>query len=305
MANKKSPLKTFLKNKELLLLTIPALAYFAVFHYLPMAGVYMSFTDYKYSDGLFGSQFVGLKWFRIFMQADLKRVTMNTASYGAVFIVLGVLTGVFTALMLSFLKNTRAIKTYQTIMILPHFMSWIVVSLILYVFLDPMYGAVNHFLLAIGREDVMWYGDARYWPYVLTFMNVWKGVGMGCVMYYAAMMGIDPSLYEAATIDGAGKLAQIRFITLPELIPLMTILTILAMGNLFRGDFGLFYALPKDVGVLYSTTDILDTYIYRGLRTGQMSLNAAAGFYQSVMGFLSVVVANLIVKRISPDNSLF
>jgi len=301
MSAKKSPWRTFIKNKELLLLTLPALAYFVIFHYLPMGGIYIAFTDYNYVDGIFGSPFVGLQWFRIFFRGDLMRVTRNTLGYGAAFIVLNLVTGVFTAIILGAVKRRAAVKVYQTIMIIPHFISWIVVSLILYVFLDPMYGAVNNFF----NIDSMWYANPGYWPFILMFMNTWKSVGLGCVMYYAAMMGIDSTLYEAATIDGAGKIAQIRYITLPELVPLMTILTILSMGNLFRGDFGLFFSLPRDVGMLYPTTDILDTYIYRGLRSGRLSLNAASGLYQSVMGFFSIVAVNFIVRRISPDNSLF
>jgi len=308
MGNRKAertPLKTFVKNKELLLLTLPALLYFTIFHYLPMFGVVIAFKDYKYSDGIWGSEWVGLKWFRTFFAGDLMHVTVNTVLYGAAFIVSGVVTGVFTALLLYELKNIIAVKAYQTIMILPYFMSWIVVSLILYIFLDPLYGAVNNTLLSMGLPDIAWYSEPKYWPYILIFMNIWKGVGMGSVIYYAAMMGIDVSLYEAATIDGAGKIAQFRYITIPELVPVMTILTIMAMGNLFRGDFGLFFSLPLDVGPLYPTTDILDTYIYRGLRTGKLGLNTAAGFYQSVMGLIMVVGANFVVKKINPDNSLF
>jgi putative aldouronate transport system permease protein len=270
-----------------------------------MAGIYMAFTDYKYSEGILGSAFVGLKWFAVFLQGDLSRVMRNTVLYSLTFIVLGVVTGVFTAVLLSGVKKRYAVKTYQTIMILPYFMSWVVVSLILSIFLDPMYGAVNKTLLALGLDDVMWYAVPGYWPFILVFMNIWKGVGIGCVMYYAALMGIDPALYEAATIDGAGKVARFRYITVPELVPLMTILTILGLGSLFRGDFGLFYQLPRDVGMLYQTTDVLDTYIFRGLRQGRLSLNAAVGLFQSVLGFLSVVAVNMIVKRIRPENALF
>ncbi|MCL2704247.1 MAG: ABC transporter permease subunit [Defluviitaleaceae bacterium] len=302
---KKSYWKIFLKNKELLLLTLPALVYFAVFHYLPMGGIYIAFTNYRFVDGIFGSEFVGLRWFRIFFQGDLFRVTRNTVLYSMAFIVLSLVTAVFTAILMSGLKSRKGVKVYQTTMILPNFMSWIVVSLVLYVFLDPAYGFINSIHLSLGYEDINWYANPGYWPFILTFMNIWKSVGMGCVMYYAAMMGIDPSLYEAATIDGAGKMGRLRYITLPALVPLMTILTILAMGNLFRGDFGLFFSLPRDVGMLYSTTDVLDTYIFRGLRAGRFSLNTAAGLLQSVMGFIMVVVTNLIVKKINPENSLF
>ena len=270
---KRSYWGTFLKNKSLLLMTLPALVYFLVFHYLPMGGMWMAFTNYRYSDGIFGSEFIGLHWFRTFLDGDLSRVTINTVSYGIAFIILGVITGVFTAVLFNELKSRTALKAYQTIMILPFFMSWVVVALILYLFLDPMFGVINTALEARDLPYVMWYNEPKYWPFILSFMNIWKGVGMGAIIYFAAIMGIDPSLYEAATIDGAGKIARIRYITLPGLIPIIVILTIMACGNIFRGDFGLFFAVPNDSGALMSTTDILDTYIYRGLKFGQLSLN--------------------------------
>jgi len=302
---KKSAWVTFKKNKELLLLCVPALLAFLVFAYLPMPGIYMAFTDYKYTGGIFGSEFVGFKWFEMFLANDLNRLMRNTVAYSIAGIVLGPVTGVFTALLLYELKNAHAAKAYQTIMILPYFMSWIVVSLILYIFLDPRFGAINQTLLRFGFNDIYWYSEPKYWPFILIFMGIWKGVGMGCIVYYAAMMGIDPSLYEAATIDGAGKIARIRFITLPGLIPLITIMTILSMGSVFRGDFGMFFALPRNVGMLYPTTDILDTFIFRGLQNGRLSFTTAVGVFQSFLGLIMIVITNLIVKKINPDNSLF
>jgi putative aldouronate transport system permease protein len=295
----------FKRNLPLLVLTLPALAYFLVFSYLPLPGIWMAFTNYRFVDGIFGSEFVGLHWFRVFLEGDLFRVTRNTVGYSLAFIVLGLVTAVFTAVLMSGLRSRKGIKTYQTAMILPNFMSWIVVSLILYIFLDPANGFANSFLVAIGRDPINWYANPGYWPVILTFMHIWKGVGMGCVLYYAAILGLDPTLYEAATIDGAGRFAKFQYITLPSLIPLMTILTILAMGGLFRGDFGLFFSLPREVGMLYPTTDVLDTFIFRGLRSGRLSLSTAAGLLQSVMGFIMVVLTNSIVKKISPENSLF
>ena len=302
---KESRYKTFVRNKELLLLTIPAIAYFIVFNYLPMPGIIIAFTDYKYSTGIFGSEWVGLKWFEIFFKSDLKRVTINTVRYGIIFIFSGVISGLFTAILLNFLKSRASLKVYQTVMILPNFMSWVVVALILYIFLDPLYGIVNRTLLSMGKEDVMWYSDPKYWPYILTFMYIWKGVGMGSVTYFAAIMGIDSSLFEAATIDGSGKMGQVRHIILPELVPLIIISIILSMGGIMRGDFGMFYSLTRNVGMLYPATDILDTFIFRGLSGGRMSFTAAAGFYQSFVGFFMVLVVNFIVKKMQPDHTLF
>ena len=303
--SKKSHWRTFMKNKELLVLTLPALIFFFVFHYMPMGGVWMAFTNYRFVDGIFGSEFVGLRWFRVFLQGDLTRVMRNTLGYSFTFIIVGVVAGVFTAIMMNAVRKKMAVKVYQTIMILPHFMSWIVIALILYVFLDPLYGVVNRALINFGFAPVMWYARPQYWPFILTFVNIWQSVGMGSLIYYAALMGIDPTLYESAALDGAGKIAKFKFITLPSLVPLITILTLLSLSGLFRGDFGLFFAVPRDIGALYPATDVLDTYIYRGLRQGLLSLNAAAGLIQSILGFIAVVSVNFIVKKISPENALF
>jgi putative aldouronate transport system permease protein len=297
--------RTLSKNYELLLLCLPALLYFLIFHYLPMGGILIAFKNYRYADGILGSQWVGLRYFKMFLTGDVTRITLNTVTYGAVFILTGILTGVATAILLFELRSRALVKTFQTIMILPYFMSWVVVGLIVYIFLDPMNGALNHALASLGTSEVMWYSEVAYWPFILVFIQAWKSVGINSVMYYAALMGIDPTLYEAATIDGAGKGAQFRFITFPELVPLITILSILAIGGLFRGDFGLFYQVPMDVGALYAKTDILDTYIYRGLRQGSLSMNTAVGVYQSVMGLIMVLGSNWVVRRINSDNALF
>ena len=270
-----------------------------------MIGIYMAFTDFRYADGVFGSKFVGLDNFIFFFAGDVKRITINTVAYGATFIVTGLVSSLLVALLLNELKSRLATKVYQTVMILPHFMSWVVVGLIVYVFLDPANGVVNHLLTALGKDEIMWYSDPKRWPGIIIFIQMWKNVGMSSVIYFAALMGIDPSYYEAATIDGAGKLAQIRYITIPSIMPLICIQSILAIGGLFRGDFGLFYQVPMDVGNLYPATDIIDTYIYRGLRDGNISVNTAVGLYQSLVGLVLVVGSNFIVNKINPDNSLF
>ena len=304
-ANRMFSWKTLMRNRQLLLLCLPALAYFFVFCYLPLGGMLIAFKDYRYVDGIWGSKWVGLKYFRMFFSGDVTRITVNTVSYGLVFIVTAAVLGVLTALLLFELKSRAKVKTFQTIMIVPYFMSWVVVGLIVYIFLDPVNGALNHALVALGLEEVMWYSEVAAWPFIIIFIQSWKTIGINSVMYYAALMGIDPTLYEAATIDGAGRIKQFRYITFPELTPLVTILSILAIGGLFRGDFGLFYQVPMDVGALYRATDILDTYIYRGLRQGSLSMNTAVGVYQSVMGLVLVLITNAIVRRINSDNALF
>ena len=208
--------------------------------------------------------------------------------------------------MLFDVKSRTAIKTYQSCLITPNFISWVVVGYIAYIFLNPEYGTINKFLTKIGLPAVQWYNSPKLWPGILTVVSVWKGVGMNTVMYYAALMGIDSQIFEAAELDGANKLQKIWNITIPSLIPIITILFILSIGNIFRADFGLFYQVTRDVGALYETTDVLDTYIFRTMNEiGDMSISSAVGLLQSVVGFIFVVTVNKIVGKIDPERSLF
>lgn len=291
---------------ELTLLTLPTLIYLFIMNYLPMGGLVIAFKDFKYNKGIFGSEWNGFKNFEFFFTSqDAWRITRNTVGYGILFLVLGIVCAVTVALLLFEIRNRTALKVYQTIMILPNFLSWVIVGYIGYIFLNPIYGVVNNLLTFLGFDKIDWYADPKYWPYLLSIFSVWKGVGMSCIMYYAALMGIDESLFEAAKIDGANKMQMIKYISIPELASIISIMTILNMGNIFRGDFGLFYQMPRDIGTLYPTTDIIDTYIYRGLRTGSTSVTAAVGFFQSFVGLLLVVGTNMIVRKIAPENSLF
>lgn len=291
---------------ELTLLTLPVMIYLFVMNYLPMGGLVIAFKDFKYNEGIFGSKWNGLKNFEFFFTSqDAWRITRNTVGYGFLFLFLGILCAVIVALLLFEIRNKLALKCYQTIMILPNFLSWVIVGYIGYIFLNPVYGVVNSILNIFGLESIDWYSDPKYWPYILSIFYIWKSVGMSSIMYYAALMAIDESLFEAAKIDGANKLQMIRYISIPELASIISIMAILNMGHIFRGDFGLFYQMPRDIGILYPTTDIIDTYIYRGLRTGSTSITAAVGFFQSFVGLLLVVITNMIVKKIAPENSLF
>ena len=190
-------------------------------------------------------------------------------------------------------------------MIIPNFMSWVIVSYITYILFSGEHGVLNQLLTFFGFEKVAWYKTPEVWPFILPVVNIWKGVGMSCIMYYAALMGVDAEIYEAAVIDGANRWQQTKAISIPSLVPMITILTIMAVGGIFRGDFGLFYQIPRDVGVLYPTTDIIDTYIYRGLRTGDVGTTSAVGLFQSFVGFVVVILTNYIVKKIEPDNAMF
>ncbi|MBQ3553684.1 MAG: sugar ABC transporter permease [Clostridia bacterium] len=294
------------ENWWLLALTLPGLIYFFIWHYLPMFGLVIAFKDYTYDAGIFGSEWVGFDNFKFFFTSnDAWRITRNTVAYAAVFIVLTAVLGALVAILLNEVKSRAATKAYQTIMILPDFLSWVIVGFITYIFLNPAEGVLNQVLAMFGVEGIDWYINPNYWPYILTFVNMWKTIGMTSIMYYAALLGADQQLYEAATIDGANGLQKCWHISVPALVPLMTTLSILAVGRIFRGDFGLFYQIPRDVGALYPTTDVIDTYVYRGLRQGDMGITSAVGFFQSFVGVILVVVTNMIVKKIDPDNALF
>ncbi len=305
--------KTIKKRKKLTtyewqmysLLVIPVLLVF-VFSYLPMGGIIIAFKNYKYNLGIFGSEWVGFDNFKFFFVSDaFTRITWNTLYMNFLFIALGHAAAVFTAILLFELKSRNATKVFQTVLITPHFVSWVIASYVVYALLNP-YGVVNTFIKSIGGSAVDWYTQPKYWPVILIICNLWKHIGMNSVMYYAGLMGMDSTLFEAAEVDGANKIHIIRYIILPLLVPMMTILIILAIGGIFNADFGLFYNVPRNVGLLYKTTDVIDTYIFRAMRElGDMGMSSAVGLLQSVVGFIMVMTTNAISKKINPDNALF
>lgn len=305
-------LKDVNKNKALLIMALPATIWFICFSYLPMAGMIIAFKEYRYSrDGflasIINSKWVGIENFKfLFSTSDAYIITRNTILYNAVFIALGLVLAVGLAIVLSELVNKKLAKWFQTGMFLPHFLSWIIVGYFVFSFLSYDKGIVNQVLGWFGADPLQWYNDKTYWPVILVIVFLWKSLGYNSVIYLAGIMGIDRSLYEAAMIDGANKWQQIRNITIPMLTPLMIIMTLLAVGKIFYADFGLFYQIPRDSGTLYSVTNVIDTYVYRGLKvTGEIGMSAAAGLYQSVVGFALVVASNWIVRRIDRDNALF
>lgn len=285
---------------------IPIL-YVFIFKYLPMGGIIIAFKDYRYDKGIFGSEWVGFRNFKFFFESnDFVRITRNTLVMNAIFIVVGIAAALFVAIMLYAIVSRRQTKVFQTILITPHFLSWVVVAYMLYGFLNTKYGILNTLLETIGIKGVDWYSEASAWPIILTIASVWKHVGMDSVTYYAALMGMDSSLVEAAKVDGASRW-QIRwYIILPSLLPIITILTILKIGGIFNADFGLFYQLPRNIGLLYKTTDVMDTYIFRTMRVvGDMGMSSAAGLLQSVVGLVMVIFTNWASKKIDKDNGLF
>lgn len=307
----KDRIKRFRNNKELLLLTIPGAIWFLVFAYLPMFGVIVAFKRWRIHGGFFeslmNSKWVGFDNFKfLFQSSDAWLITKNTVLYNIVFIILGIVLPVTLAILLNELLNKKLAKFYQSSMFLPYFLSWVVVSYCLYAFLSPEKGYVNGILQSMGGKGISWYTEPKYWPFIIIFMSQWKAVGYGTVVYLASICGIDKSYYEAAMIDGASKFQQIKYITVPLLKPVMIIMFITSIGGMFRGDLGLFYQLPKDSGALYPVTNVIDTYVYRGLMNlGDIGMSSAASLYQSFVGLILIVTSNAIVRKVDEENAFF
>lgn len=295
------------KNKVYWSMCAIPLAFVLVFNYLPMFGIIIAFKDYRFNKGIFGSEWVGFKNFEFLVKSnDFTRITRNTLLMNFTFIALGVIASVLLALFLFELTSRRKTKIYQTVLITPNFISWVIVAYMVYALLDPQNGFINQIIRKFGGENILWYSEPKYWPGILIICNIWKHFGMDSIIYYATLMAIDTSYFEAARVDGANRFQIMIQITVPSLTTVISILTILKIGNIFRADFGLFYQVTRDVGALYETTDVIDTYIFRTMREiGDMGLSSAAGLLQSVVGFITVLVTNFISKKINPDNALF
>lgn len=291
---------------DFLIMILPAVVLLFLFSYAPLYGLLIGFKKYNPNLGIFGSKWVGFENFKFFFtSSDAVRVTRNTLLYNGSFIIIDLIVAVALALLFFNLRNRIALKTYNTIVILPKFLSAVLISFIVYGILNPVSGVLNQVLAAFGMEAVDWYSVPGAWPFILVIVHIWQTVGMNCILYYASLMGIDDSLFEAATLDGASKWKMITNICIPHLSSIMCITSILAVGGIFGGDFGLFYQTPRDIGSLYSTTDILPTYIFRGLQDGNMSISTAIGLFQSLVGMCLVILTNTIVTKIAPENSLF
>lgn len=289
------------------LMMIPGFLYLIINNYIPMFGIIVAFKNYNYSLGIFGSKWNGLKNFKfLFKTKDAFTITRNTLVYNAVFIILGNSLGILIAILLNEIRSKMAKKTYQTIILLPFLLSIVIVSYIVYGIFSTEFGIANHMLTSLGKDRISWYSTPKYWPFILTFINLWKNMGYNTVLYYATLIGIDVSYYEAAVVDGASRWRRIRYITIPSLIPTITIMVLMAISRIFYSDFGLFYQVPLNSGPLIDVTNTIDTYVYRGLReNSNIGMSAAAGLYQSVVGFIMVIAANTLVKRMGNGNELF
>lgn len=295
------------KNGTLFLMALPGLVLLLVFHYMPLPGIVIAFKNYRTSQGIFGSDWIGLKNFEYLFATDAAvRITTNTLFLNAIFIVTGLLASLTIAILLNEVRSRYLARFYQSSVFFPYFVSWVIVGYFGFAFLNGDSGLLNKWMERSGLTPVSWYSSPQYWPYILTAAHIWKSSGYWSIIYLAGMMGINTEYYEAAQIDGASRWQQIWSITLPLLMPIILINVLLSIGRIFYADFGLFYYVTRDSSLLYKTTDVIDTFVFRGLRSmGDFGMAAAAGFYQSVVGFVLVFTANWIVKRIDPEKSIF
>lgn len=301
-------LKTLTKYKTLYVMLIPGLVYLLINNYAPMAGLVIAFKDINFAKGIFGSDWVGFKNFEyLFKTADAYIITRNTILYNLVFIVLNLVVAVALAILLNELRSRFFSRFYQSVILLPYLISSVIIGYLVFSMLSAETGIINKTIMPmLGLDPIMWYNEAQYWPYILTLVKVWSAAGYLCIVYFAAVVGIDQEYYEAAKLDGASKLQQIFTITLPLITPVIVIMTLLQIGRIFYSDFGLFYQVPLDSGVLMPTTNVIDTYVYRSLmRNGDIGMSSAAGLYQSIVGFIIILISNYTVKKINPENSLF
>ncbi|HWT73119.1 MAG TPA: ABC transporter permease subunit [Mobilitalea sp.] len=305
MNSKAKKLRRYL---PLYLMFLPGAIYLLINNYVPMQGLIVAFKQYNVRKGIWGSAWVGLKNFKfLFATPDALVITRNTILYNVVFIVINTVLGILFAIFICDTINKKLKKVYQSAILFPFLMSAVILSYIVYAFFSQSTGIVNNSIMPVlGLEPINWYSQAKYWPYILTFVNTWKVIGYGCLIYISGINGIDPSYYEAAELDGATKWQQIKGITLPSLTPIIITLTMMSIGRIFFSDFGLFYQVPRNSGMIYSATNVIDTYVYRGLmEQSNVGMSAAAGFYQSVVGFILVLTVNLIVRKVSKENALF
>lgn len=297
----------FYNNRYLYLMILPAVLYTLLFSYVPMGGLVIAFKKYNYVQGIFGSPWVGLKNFKfLFNSHKLWFLTRNTLLYNLAFIVLGILIQVCFAIMINEIRTKWFKRLFQSFIFLPYFISWVVVAAMVQAVFGYEYGMLNRVLEWLGLERINLYISADPWPVMLVMLHLWKGTGYGSIVYMASIAGISPELYEAASIDGAGFWKRILHITLPGLRPTMMIMFLLALGAVFRGDFGLFYQMVGNNALLLPKTDILDLYVYRALAsTSDMGMASAAGFYQSVLCFVTIMTVNGIIRKANPDYALF
>lgn len=303
----RSRARKWFKHPMLMLFALPVVVYTFIFSYLPMFGIIIAFKKYRMDLGILGSQWVGLDNFQFFFgMPDAARLVRNTLGYNLTFILLGTLVSIAMAMMLFEIRSRRAVKAYQTFMFLPYYLSWVSVAFIGYIFLSYNMGILNQLLKRLGQTPVNFYNTPKYWVFILPVVHLWKNLAVSTALYYSALLGIDPTYREAAVVEGANRWHIWRHIHLPFLYPMVIILTILAIGGIFSSDFGLFYQFTMNNAMLYKTTDVVDTYIYRALsQLNNYGMSSAAGFLKSVLGLILVVTTNAVVRKIDAEKALY
>lgn len=304
-AKRKSALRRYF---PLYTMMIPGLLYLLINNYIPMAGLIIAFKKVNFRIGILNSPWAGFDNFKfLFTSPDAWVITRNTIFYNLIFIVANAIFGILFALLLNEVRSKIGKSIYQNLLLVPYLISMVIVSYLVYAFLSMDTGLINKSILqGLGIEPIKWYQEKKYWPFILIFVHIWKSLGFYCVIYLSTIVGISSDYYEAASLDGASRLQQIRSITLPMLKPTVITMTLLAVGRMFYSDFGLFYQVPMDQGILYGATNVIDTYVYRALiQLGDIGMSSAVGLYQSIVGFICIILANYAVKKMDKDNALF
>lgn len=304
---RKKTWKNIKKAFPLYLMVAPGFLYLLINNYIPMSGIIIAFKKLDFRKGIFFSDWAGFSNFEyLFKTPAALLITRNTLLYNFAFIVVNTVVSILIAILLSELRSKVKVKIFQSAVLIPSLISIIIVSYLVYAFLSGRTGFINGMLTSLGKENISFYTEAKYWPFILVFVNCWKGAGYSSVIYLAAILGIDQEMYEAAEIDGATRWNKIKCITLPLLKSTVITMTLLSIGKIFYSDFGLFYQVPMNSGALLDVTNTIDTYVYRGLiESGDISMSSAACVYQSLMGFILVMIANWLTKRYSSENALF
>lgn len=295
-------------NLPLALIALPGVLYLIINNYVPMFGVFLAFKSYSLRKGVFGSDWCGLDNFKfLFQTKDAFIMTRNTLVYNLAFIVIGTVLSIAVAIMMCELGERKRVKGFQALLLLPNLLSWVVIGFIVYAFLNADSGYINNTILKLlGIDPISWYATTGPWPAIIIIVYLWKNIGYMSIVYMASISGIDKSIYEAAAIDGSTKMRQIFKITIPMLKPTIVTLVLMSVGRIMYSDFGLFYQVPQNSGALFDVTQTIDTYVYRGLmQLNDVGMSAAAGLYQSLIGFILVMLANTLVRKIDADNALF
>ena len=290
------------------LLALPGIIYMICNNYLPMFGIVIAFKKLNFAKGILASPWCGLKNFEfLFKSSTAFTMIRNTICYNVLWLILGHVLAIASAILLNEITNRFRARFYQSVILLPYLMSWVVVSYLVFAFLSADTGMFNNSILKpLGIAPVNWYSESKYWPFILTFVNHWKNNGYTMIVYFASIVGISQDYYEAAMLDGATKWQQIKHITIPQLVPTIITLMILSVGRIFASDFGLFYQIPRNTGALYNATQTIDVSVYNALmQRSDYGMASAASVFQSIVGFLMVMVTNAIVRKVSRENAMF